>query len=118
VADCGITKGHPKMARLADLWAGRLPLSAAFWNYAIFWGFLINLTATLSSLALLVAAGGNSPDTLTALTAAGLHFAPVPYNLLVLVGVWRSAGRPEVKPGSALIARLAVLGWTAALLIV
>jgi hypothetical protein len=107
------------LSRLSDLWSGRLPLSAAFWNYAIFWGFLINLAATFASLAVLVAAGGTqTPGTGTALLALALHLLPIPYNLVVLVGVWRSAGRPENSANAALTARLAVSLWFATLMLV
>jgi heme/copper-type cytochrome/quinol oxidase subunit 1 len=34
----------------------------------------------------------------------------VPYNVLVLVGVWRSAGRYEGEPRNADLARLATAG--------
>ena len=106
------------LSRLSDLWAGRLRLSEAFWTYAIFWGFLINLAATLTSLTLLVAVGGDAASKEWApLAALALHLLPVPYNLLVLVGVWRSAGRPEVKANAALLARLAVVVWTAAMML-
>jgi hypothetical protein len=100
------------MARLSELWTGRLPLSVAFWTYAVFWGFLLNLAATLGSLAVLAASSGGAPETSMALLSAALHVAPLPYNLAVLVGVWRSAGRPEVSPQLRLLARTVILGWT------
>ena len=109
---------RPFFSRLADLWTGRLPLSEAFWTYAIFWGLLINLAATLCSLTLLVAVGGDAASKEWApLAALALHLLPVPYNLMVLVGVWRSAGRPEVKPAAALLARSAVVVWCAAMIL-
>lgn len=106
------------LSRLSDLWAGRMRLSEAFWTYAIFWGFLINLAATLASLALLVALGGDAASKEWApLAALALHLLPLPYNLAVLVGVWRSAGQPEVKATAALLARLAVVAWAAAMIL-
>jgi hypothetical protein len=98
-------------ARLRDLWAGRLPLVDAFWTCQVFWGGLINIGATLAGLALL--AGGPSAgldEGLTAIAAAGLHLAPMPYNVIVLVGVWRSAGRPAIPALASLVARAASLG--------
>jgi hypothetical protein len=79
------------------LWSGRLPVAEAFWNYAVFWGVLINVAAFLVTLALLAMLKQYDHATLagTLLTAAALvvHVAPIPYNLVALVGVWRSAAR-------------------------
>ncbi len=109
---------RPFVSRWVDLWAGRLPLSEAFWVYAIFWGLLINLAATLCSLTLLVAVGGDAATKDWApLAALALHLLPGPYNLLFLVGVWRSAARPEVTASAALLARAAVIVWCAAMIL-
>lgn len=99
------------LLRIADLWSGRLPLADAFWTYAIFWGFLINMATTLTSLGLVVA---NAP----AWIAAAAHFAPLPWNVLVLVAVWRSAARPEVSENLRLVARSVIVAWSAFLTIV
>ena len=70
---------------IADLWSGRTPLPRAFWGYAICYGTLLNLVTTVASLAALsMGAAG--------LIALALHFMPLPYNLFVVVAVWRSAG--------------------------
>jgi hypothetical protein len=37
---------------------------------------------------------------------------------VLLVGVWRSAGRPEVSPASANLARLVILAWVVVLSLV
>ncbi|MBK8176336.1 MAG: hypothetical protein IPK66_14040 [Rhodospirillales bacterium] len=100
-------------SRLSDLWFGRLPLAEAFWNYAIFWGVLINLAATIGALALLVTAGDDGAGKLAWL-ASLLHVLPLPYSVLVTVGIWRSSGHPEVTPGVRLAARLAIVAWFAA----
>lgn len=97
--------------RIADLWSGRVPLADAFWTYAIFWGFLINMATTLTSLGLVVA-------DVPGWVAAVAHFAPLPWNLLVLVAVWRSAGRPEVPQSLRLAARSAIVVWSAILTVV
>jgi hypothetical protein len=106
------------MRILTDLWSGRHPLPDAFWTYAIFWGFLINLAALIASLAVLVMAGG-IPDAWWAGPAAvALHLLPMPYNGLALVGVWRSSARPEVGQIPRLMARCAVVAWTLAVTLV
>jgi len=76
------------VSALADLWAGRLPLAAAFWTWGVAVGGAVNLAATAGAMAV-VAAG------LPALAALAVHLLPVPYNMAIAVGVWRSAGRYE-----------------------
>jgi hypothetical protein len=93
------------MTRLiADLWYGRLPLARAFWEYAIFYGTLANLVMSLASLAVL--AKGIS-------TALGLflHFVTTPYNVLMVVAVWRSAARYGGSAVWALLARAVIVVW-------
>jgi hypothetical protein len=107
------------LSRLSDLWSGRLPLSTAFWSYAVFWGFFVNLTALAASLILVMAAppghesGGNWPIYLAVLA----HVLPIPFNGAVLVGVWRSAGRPENSPLLSLAAKSAIAAWAVALVL-
>lgn len=93
------------MVRLiADLWAGRVALADAFWTYAIFWGFIVNMAATLASLSLVVVDAPNA-------AAVAAHLAPIPWNILVLVAVWRSAGKGGVAPSWAATARVVTLAW-------
>jgi hypothetical protein len=112
---------------LRSLWAGRLPLKDAFWTYAVFWGLLINVAAGVAALALIVAGKAAAPAmapgavagaSMLPLLALALHLAPVPYNIIALVGVWRSAGRPDSPPSAALAARSATLALFAVLLLV
>ena len=70
------------------LWRGELPLSEAFWTWAVIGGLAVNLAVTFASLLLLV--GGH---TLHALLVG--HLIAPPYNILAAVGVWRSALRYE-----------------------
>jgi hypothetical protein len=51
----------------------------------------------------------------TAWLAALAFAAHLPWNLVLLVGVWRSAGRPEVGRDAAFLARIVMLGWAVAL---
>jgi hypothetical protein len=89
---------------IADLWNGRTPLPRAFWEYAICYGTLLNLVTTFASLAALsMGAAG--------LVALAIHFIPLPYNLLSVVGVWRSADHYR---GSAIwrpLSRTGVIVW-------
>ncbi len=76
---------------MRDLWAGRLPLAEAFWTYNVFWGLLLNIGATIVAFAVLVGCKDANQNLAAALSLV-LHLLPTPYNVVVLVGVWRSAG--------------------------
>ncbi len=96
------------MKKLRALWSGDLPLGEAFWTWVVTIGVPLNLTTSLAFLLLI------SADMPWAALLAG-YVLSVPYNVLVLVGVWRSAGRYEgEQPRNADLARLA----TVALLLV
>ena len=75
------------MIQLAkDLWEGRLPLKQAFWQYAVVYGLLLNLVTHLVFWTLLV----NDVAPVLLIVAFAL---PVPFNLFLIVAVWRSADR-------------------------
>jgi hypothetical protein len=93
---------------IAALWRGELPLGRAFWLWGVLGGAVVSLFATLLAVALLTA---EAPAWLAALAFA----AHLPWNLVLLVGVWRSAERPGVDRDTAFLARAAMLGWVVAL---
>ena len=93
---------------IAEFWRGDLSLSRAFWLWGIVGGGVVSVFATLLAL-MFVAAG--APAWLAVLVFA----AHIPWNLVLLVGVWRSAGRPEVSHTTANVARLAITVWVVAL---
>ena len=99
-------RGLSVAGRAQALWTGALPLQRAFWDYAMLGGFFVNLAASVGSMALLVA---GFPAVLT----LAVHLAPLPYNVLVLVGVWRSAALYPGPPIWASLARAAIVIWTA-----
>ncbi len=74
------------MKNLCRLWHGELTLQNAFWNWAVFGGLIINVVCGALFLFLIMA------DRPISAFIIGYAF-PVPYNVIVLVGVWRSAGR-------------------------
>lgn len=83
-------------------WRGEVPLRAALWWDMWCVGTLVNLAAALAALLLLA---WDFPNAI----AAVVYFAPLPYNLLLLVSVWRSAER---TPGpAALTAQLLAVLW-------
>ena len=92
--------------RIADLWYGRVPLARIFWDYAIIFGSLANLVSTLAALALFAKGA-------PALLGLLLHFLPAPYNLLMVVGVWRSAANYRGAQVWAMLARTLILVWAA-----
>ena len=92
------------MGRLRRLWSGELPLGEAFWTYAVLGGVLVNLGTTLALLGLVAA----DRPVLGLIVGYGLS---IPYNLLAVVGVWRSADRHEGERWQAdLIRVVTVIG--------
>ncbi len=85
-------------------WQGAVPMRRLFWRDLLLVGSVINGVASVVGLALL--AGGAA-----AWLAVALHFAPVPYNLFLLLSVGRS---PERSTGVELLAGL----WFVAMLLV
>jgi hypothetical protein len=100
IAD-GNKKGH---RTVKALWRGELPLARAFWEYAVVYVALANLFATGAALSVLAAG-------LPALLAAVLYLLPVPYIVIAVVGVWRSADAYKGPQHWARLARLAALVW-------
>ena len=92
------------MRAIIELWQGELPLGRVFWLWGVLGGAVVSLTSTLAAAMLLAA---DAPAWLAALDFA----AHLSWNLVLLVGVWRSAGRPEVDRGVAQLAQGAILAW-------
>ena len=74
------------MKHLSRLWRGELALHNAFWNWAVFGGLIVNVGSSGLFLLLILA------DRPILAVIVGYAF-PVPYNVIVSVGVWRSAER-------------------------
>lgn len=92
------------MQRLRELWRGQLPLEIAFWHYAIFYGLVFNIIATAAFFTLLIL------DVPVAI-ALIVHLSPVPYLILALCGVWRSADRYDGPRSFATFTRIGVVAW-------
>jgi hypothetical protein len=107
------------LSRLSDLWSGRLPLSTAFWSYAVFWGFFVNLAALVVSLLSVMAGppGHETGPNWPIYVAVLAHVLPIPFNGAVFVGVWRSAERPENSPLLSWAAKSAIAAWAVALVL-
>ena len=90
------------MTRLRALWSGNLPLGEAFWTYAVTVGLAVNLITTLLFLVLI------SWDRPVAALFVGYALS-VPYNVVALIGVWRSAARYQGERIHADLARIVTL---------
>jgi hypothetical protein len=90
------------MRKLHALWSGELPLGEAFWTYAIGIGLLVNLATSGLFLTLIMF------DRPFAALFVG-YVLSVPYNVVALVGVWRSAARYQGQAGLADVARIVTI---------
>jgi hypothetical protein len=89
---------------VSALWQARMPLSALLWRQMLFLGSMLNLLCSLGALALMAAG-------VDAIWAVALHFAPLPWNALLVSAVWR---HPQSTPGWSLVA----LAWFMAMLVI
>ena len=96
------------MRTIVEFWPGNLPLGRAFWLWGILGGGAVSLFSTLLALALLA----TEAPTWLAMVACAAH---IPWNLVLLVGIWRSTERAGVSGGIAYGARLIILAWLVAL---
>lgn len=95
------------VAALSALWKGELPLSQAFWEYAIAYGTIANIAATVAAIA---AATAGLPD----VVAIAIFLLPLPYILVAVIGIVRSANRYQWPRHWAGMAKVAVIVWGAA----
>lgn len=86
------------MGGVGRLWRGELPLVHAFWDWAVIGGLAVNLATIFGAVLLLV-----YDRTIPALLVG--HVLPLPYNVVVIVGVWRAAARYDGDPRLAVAAR-------------
>jgi len=89
---------------IKHLWAGEIPLRHVFWRYAVGYGLLANLVTHVLFLALI----SNDANILLLVLAFALS---IPYNVFVLVAVWRSANLYSGPKPWADLARVATVIW-------
>jgi hypothetical protein len=87
------------MKAMRRLWKGELPLPQAFWNWAVAGGIAVNVLTSILFLALIMG------DRIVAAFVVGYALS-VLYNIIVVVGVWRSAARYEGERRWADLARI------------
>ncbi|MFW5752639.1 MAG: hypothetical protein ACOCYV_01170 [Planctomycetota bacterium] len=88
------------MTKLRALWSGDLDLNEAFWTWTVTVGLLVNIATSILFLMLVL----QDQPVAGMLIGYGLS---VPYNIVAIVGVFRSAARYD---GPSLHADLARLG--------
>lgn len=87
---------------LRALWQGDLPLSDAFWTWAVTVALAVNMVTSVLFVVLIT----RDLPVLAFLIGYGLS---LPCNLVVLVGVWRSAARHQGPAIQADLARAATV---------
>ena len=100
----GSAAKNPALVYVRNLWRGELPLARVFWTDMILIGSLVNMLATIAALILFVS---GAPVALGVIA----HFAPVPYNLLLLFAVWQASSREATQWSFA--AQVAAVLWFA-----
>ena len=98
------------LRNLTALWRGEMPLGRAFWEFAIAYGTTANIVATVAAIG---AAAAGLPDILV----VGIFLTPLPYILLAVLGVFRSATRYQGPPEWRHLAKIAVAIWAAAMVV-
>lgn len=87
------------MTKLRALWSGDLSLNEAFWTWTVTVGLLVNIGTSILFLLLIL------KDLPLAAVLVGYGLS-VPYNIVMTVGVWRSAARYGGPPLHADLARI------------
>jgi hypothetical protein len=97
---------NPVFAYLRALWSGAEPLHRVVISDMLIGGTLINVVAMAAAFALFAI---EAPTW----AASAVFFSPVPYNLFLVIAVWRSAG----ASGASLVwpARILALLWLIAM---
>ncbi len=86
------------MAKLLALWKGDLPLGDALWTWTVFGGLLVNVSTSIAFLALITV----DLPWVALIVGYGLS---IPYNVVAVVGVWKSAARHDGPRSQANLAR-------------
>lgn len=94
----------PGNGYFASRWHSRIDLAVLLWRDVLFLGTLINLVAAFAAMTMLI-------QNVAAIWAFSVLFAPLPYNIFLLVSVWRSK---QCTPLISLIAGI----WFLAMLII
>lgn len=83
-------------AFLARRWRGEIPLRVLLWRDMLAFGTVLNLFASFAALAL-------AALHVDLRIAFAVHLAPVPYNLFLVVALWRTPQRSALASVIALV---------------
>lgn len=87
---------------LGRLWRGELPLTDAFWTWAVSIGFVVNAGTSVACYILLMA------DRPVEALIVG-YLLSIPFNIVVTVGVLRSSRREDADPALARVVRVTII---------
>ncbi len=90
------------------LWRGEHDLHDTFWRYVIVIGLIVNMTSSIAFIALIT-----NEMPIAALFVG--YVLTIPYNVFVLVAVWRSANAYQGMKTTAEFMRIVSLAWLALL---
>ena len=105
MAEAGGRRIGRRRGFLAARLAGEVPAGRVFWTDMMAVGTAVNVAAAFAAILML---GFKHP----AWVAVCVYLAPLPYNIFLVVSVWRAAARLAPKPGAAY--RLGAALWLAA----
>lgn len=89
---------------LLRLWRGEEPFERTFWTWGVLIALVVNVSTTAGTFYLV------SVDRPFAAFFVG-YVMSIPYNVFVLVAIWRSAPRSQETPQAVLVTRIIALTW-------
>ena len=95
----------PAPGFFASRWNGAVPVDRLFWVDTVLVGTLLNVVAAFAGV---LALGFKAPEWLS----LALYLSPMPYNLFLVLAIWRSTDRPGTTARAAY--RIGALIWFAA----
>jgi hypothetical protein len=81
---------------IASRWRGEASVTVIYWRDILAVGSLVNLST--SFIALMLAAQG-----VNLLIVAGVHFAVLPYNVFLVIALWRTPQRTRIMAWTSLM---------------
>ena len=89
---------------IARMWRGEHDLHDTFWRYTIMYGLLVNIVTSIAFVTLVT--GGHPAMA----SIVGYGFS-LPYNIFVVVAVWRSASRYQGMQTTSAFMRVVAILW-------
>lgn len=89
---------------IARLWRGEIALHDTFWRHVVLYALLVNIATSVGFMALIT----SNQAVLALLVGYGCS---IPYNLFVLIALWRSAENYDGDSSTAEFMRVAGTFW-------